>query len=739
MDPDVDLRDEEKEKEVEMEEEEGDYQGLMTAMAKMGKKQRSKSQLRSEPGKVSEFGLSASSEKGVQLDLLLSSLEKTQAQADLKRQLKNLYARKKTLDVPLYAHEAQKIQRKVAYTKVSKDIGKWDQVVKTNRRAEHISFPLNQNKIGIQSTEEFAKRFKPSTPLEEEVYQLLNGNKYAENKDKELTRAEEEVLSAMSLEEAQIRRAELQKARALQSYYESKCKRQKRIKSKKYHRIKKKAKAKEEAKNMEELMKTDPEAAEEHLMKMEKVRAEERMSLRHKNTSKWAKGMIRFGKYSEEARQKIADQLEHSRNLTQKIASINESDDEDAIEESDQNPVLSLSDINNPWFTGENDDKEKDQKDEEGKDKGPEFSLPQAVEAEKDDTMKEKVPEKVTIDEVDKELERLQARRRFRKQKQSLEENKNLSSEESEEEGDENKMPKVTGFEENEKHKDDKVEGEDGKGLEEGLLNEETTRRNTEEELEEIEEEIIKPNTEAEMRMDNRQKKVVSKGDEVNVDVTKVFTVESKPVITMAPEIVEGEEGTVEDDDHLMNIQEAFEDDDVVEAFKDEKEGVIEKGKPKPVDLTLPGWGEWGGTGIKVSEAKRRRFTKPAPPAAPRRDDNLHHVIINENRDRKLAEHQVNDVPFPYASVEQFQRSIRAPIGRTWNTPSAVAKLTKPSYSTKIGTIIEPIQEEVLKKEEETSRKRNLPKPDLMFAEPKATQGKGKHKRQKMKRKAVTE
>ena len=38
---------------------------------------------------------------------------------------------------------------------------------------------------------------------------------------------------------------------------------------------------------MEELQKTDPEAALERLEELERVRIEERMSLRHK-TSKWA-------------------------------------------------------------------------------------------------------------------------------------------------------------------------------------------------------------------------------------------------------------------------------------------------------------------------------------------------------------------------------------------------------------------------------------------------------------------
>ena len=43
--------------------------------------------------------------------------------------------------------------------------------------------------------------------------------------------------------------------------------------------------------------------------------------------------------------------------------------------------------------------------------------------------------------------------------------------------------------------------------------------------------------------------------------------------------------------EHLLSVREAFAGDDVVEEFVREKEKEVEKGKPKDVDLTLPG--EW--------------------------------------------------------------------------------------------------------------------------------------------------
>ena len=64
---------------------------------------------------------------------------------------------------------------------------------------------------------------------------MLKGSQHLlERKDKELTQHEEEALKNFDLQEALERRKELQKMRALQSYYEAKCRRQKKIKSKKY-------------------------------------------------------------------------------------------------------------------------------------------------------------------------------------------------------------------------------------------------------------------------------------------------------------------------------------------------------------------------------------------------------------------------------------------------------------------------------------------------------------------------
>lgn len=53
-------------------------------------------------------------------------------------------------------------------------------------------------------------------------------------------------------------------------------------------------------KDFEILQKTNPEAALEKLDKIERARAEERISLRHRNTGKWAKSRAIRAKYDTE-------------------------------------------------------------------------------------------------------------------------------------------------------------------------------------------------------------------------------------------------------------------------------------------------------------------------------------------------------------------------------------------------------------------------------------------------------
>ena len=84
-------------------------------------------------------------------------------------------------------------------------------------------------------------------------------------------------------------------------------------------------------------------------------------------------------------------------------------------------------------------------------------------------------------------------------------------------------------------------------------------------------------------------------------------------------------------------MQMAFADDQVIRDFEEEKNIVVDDEKPSNVDLTLPGWGSWGGNGLKPKKnVVVQRVVADKIDARKRRDANLKHVIINEKRQKKV-------------------------------------------------------------------------------------------------------
>ncbi|KAJ7252701.1 Utp14 protein-domain-containing protein [Mycena haematopus] len=108
----------------------------------------------------------------------------------------------------------------------------------------------------------------------------------------------------------------------------------------------------------------------------------------------------------------------------------------------------------------------------------------------------------------------------------------------------------------------------------------------------------------------------------------------------------------------------AFAGDNVVRDFEAAKQREIASDAPREVDTTLPGWGSpWQGN-----------------------------IIISEKRDKKLAKYQVKDLPYPFTSRAQFERSMEAPLGAEWNTRIGFQKGTLPRVVKKMGMVIESLQ-----------------------------------------------
>jgi len=137
----------------------------------------------------------------------------------------------------------------------------------------------------------------------------------------------------------------------------------------------------------------------------------------------------------------------------------------------------------------------------------------------------------------------------------------------------------------------------------------------------------------------------------------------------------------------------AFAGDNVVQDFQAAKQREIQADAPTEIDTTLPGWGAWGGAGLRKKASKPHLIKKVAgvDPKS-RADYGKNHVVISERSDKKAAKYLTTDLPYPYTSKAQYERSLATPIGTEWSTRLAFQRATLPKVTKKMGVIINPLQ-----------------------------------------------
>ncbi|XP_071298944.1 U3 small nucleolar RNA-associated protein 14 homolog A isoform X2 [Agelaius tricolor] len=670
------------------------HRQLLEAISALSGRKRRKLAERSEAsGQVSEFNVTCkgAGEKLV-LSELLQPIHPKSTLGSVRKELARV-KRKAAVELPLSKEEAKRVVREAAYVTTSKDVGKWQQVVLQNRRAEQLVFPLRQDIATVTPLERVTSAWKARTPLEQEIFGLLHKTQQPVT-DPLLTPEEMASVQAMSLEEARRRRAELQKARAVQSYYEAKARRAKRIKSKKYHRVLKKSRRRQALKEFEQLHKSDPAAALARLEELEQLRMQERMSLKHQNKGKWAKSRAIMAKYDLEARKAMQEQLARNKELMQKVRV--EPPEEELCEVLEEDTTaLPMPSGANPWMLGR------------PSGLAPE---PEAQEGPRDDIVPGAVENKDKMEEEEEELSEEEAllqdfeqKRRERTGSPEGQGRDHVGADETEigaEQPRDSPVPPVcaeelvsTGLE------------PPPQAQEQLLLSEQPRRVRTMEDVENlakdelVEEQeklvVLRAGKQAQQQEEGRAgdrhtKKAPAKRKMISLEAV----LDGKPQemdCPSLPVVLEEEEGGIE---QRGMITEAFAGDDVVADFRREKRKAEEAGKPQPVNLVLPGWGEWGGTGLKPSARKVKRFLIKPPPAPQRKDQHLPHVIMSEKRNIHAAAHQVSELPFPFERHQQFEQSMRTPVGPTWNTQRAFQKLTAPRVITRTGHIIQPISAE---------------------------------------------
>ena len=571
----------------------GDYESFMEEMAKLdGKKRKITSTRQEGTGKVSEYNLSAHKVSKVDISGLVTALG-TEGGEDVRSLHKKVTEGENELrlETALEPHQAARVSRSAGYHGVVKDVSVWDAVVHSRRAADTLSFPLNKADLRLKSLSQDGERFKAETALEQQIAAMLAGSKSVAAEGEEFSEVEKKCLEGLTAKEALERKRELAKIRALQTYQEAKFRRQKKIKSKKFRKIERKMKRNEELAELEQLSKTDPEAAAEKLEHIEKTRIEERASLKHRNASKFLQNTAKRAKLTKnkDFTNIVNDQLRKHRELVTKHGKPAEDNDEEDTETANIN--LDTSSLE-------------------------QFSAGYRKFWEGEQAKKE-------ISRASEDLEEIFDEAEFNLKQNNAEKLQSLYG-------------STSGTETDTKEKN--VDDDNPlNNLQMDSFNYESNNK-------------TKPSN-------NKPDKPKEKSSLPNVDPNDFLSMNPKSIGSDLPEIVgyNDLEGDNDDDDQRDIIAEAFADDNIVDEFKKEKKMLIDSKKPKDIDLTLPGWGEWGGGGAMPSKRKRRRFTIKAPPAEKRRDENSGHLVLNLDKDKKLSKHQVSNVPFPFTAVSDFE------------------------------------------------------------------------------------
>ncbi|KIX04097.1 uncharacterized protein Z518_07650 [Rhinocladiella mackenziei CBS 650.93] len=669
---------------------EGDHsrlQSFVEGLAASGEARASKGQKTTKilSDKPSQFGLSSSKISAAEL---LHYVKDTRQRQSLKilqnREVKGNEVYQNgipgKLAPPLAKRQQDRLNRSAAYEESKKELSKWIETVKRNRRAEHISFPLedpaaagmlNNKQLGPTS------QSKPMNSLESTIQDIMiesgmvsKGHRSPEEQEQ----ADEELHEKrMPLEEVQARRAELRRARDLMFREEIKARRIKKIKSKAYRRVHRKERAKANLENRSLLVAQGLIDSDEEREKSHRRRAEERMGARHRE-SKWAKSVKTTGRvaWDDDARHGVADLARRDEELRRRIEGKTGGGSGESESESGDSDELSGTDDEKERLQMKLTDFEQDGPGSIQSRLGSMAFMKKAEAARKAANDEEIRNIRRSLREEDGELggntdsenEAPAGRRKFGYKTKAEESTRNTPVQRSE-------------FEERES--DSEFDQENKRELDEEPMVE---RRSSA---------VITPHQPV------SQPSKTAGTEKANPSTRASKLVKSQRKEGRVPETELNEytspsESEDEQDSKAALAQAIFAGPDEVEQdFAREKRETVEEEGDQVIDNSLPGWGSWTGEGISKKAQKRAqgRFLTITKGVAhdKRRDAKLERVIINEKQVKKNSKYLASELPHPFESRQQYERSLRLPLGPEWTTKSTFQDGTKPRVLLKQGII----------------------------------------------------
>ena len=698
--------------------------------------------------------------------------------------------------------EKEKGDREHTRRQVREDLKKWEPFLKERKKAKQLSFPLNApNHSAVPATlggvahsdgakKKRAKKesdgrtpvpdvkpaledSRPSTTAKERIDELLlqSGLSRATKKEKQdgaqpaASNEEEEGFIELGHDADNGGEASpaptigyVSKLKSMLAYEIVKRRRLNHIKSKTYRRILRKEKEREADKRQQALALLNPEAAKKKLQqRIEKLRAEERATQRHKNTSKWVKHVKRFTKFDSDTRDALQEQEVEHQKLLQKMA-----------EPADEEMKVAADDVSEST--------EEEQRVDELLQGAPGSSVLWADPVKQGE---EVATPKDPISKARGELQQMSFMKRARDQHDAQMQQELADLEEDIERYKQGKEPihaddnagKQTHRDADEEinaevQREDAAEEETphpvdaapvakpvkaqrssettGGRKKFGVL-EEGGKRKRESVVtslkykgqgivpkslqERLEEERVKANETAPPSEPNATLEATTAGaveaprEEDTPDAPTVgkptkrcrvvapqAAVPDLPTQPSAP--VEVHDGTVEQE---YLVSRAFAKDEIDEDFLKQKEQQVDSVlKPQDKNASLPGWGEWGGESERLNRQHKQRVEQLAfqrnversTMMKARADALLDNVIINHDVDLVPEKYTLHMVPRPFANATEYHRAMRQPLGPEWNTASTFREGVEPKIVTKPGTIIEPLDKLSMQRERAKTTRR---------------------------------
>ncbi|XP_062088871.1 uncharacterized protein LOC133795434 [Humulus lupulus] len=677
----------------------------------------------------------------ISVEDLLDPLYGKSGYNQLRKRVHQLEKKSTTTQAPLPKAERERLERKAAYEHSKKDLLKWEPLVKRNREAPTLFFG-NDVDLGFSTVGAIASEFEPRTEFEKKIASLVHDDKVMDAHSNDGSRLLE--FNKVSVEDEKERQNRIAKMRSLLFRHELKAKHIKKIKSKTFHRLLKKDKLK--AASSESVM--DPEASKDMARKHEYDRAKERMTLRHKNSSKWAKRIKERGldAQDEGTRAAVAEQQHLHALLTRKMNSMKEGSSSSSDESSDE----AESDEDAPGLEqGKTSKLLKEAKEKtinvlNEEDEVPNsglLSLPFMVRGMNKRNEAAAEEAKLALEDFDSLSKQLEGSGGAEDIKIAPTSGRMVFSAAGKQaaKASKTKLDKKSKsdrfYDDSDSENDLEAEDDDSNGINEStdLHKEVNIDPNVLHEVSGARQNALfksfddvvgdpgpKTTHEVAIFASGTWKKMKGKNNDAS---SKKSQVSVEPVLNKqdVQETVNelGEDSDSESDGQMVDgilssgpkpyelpsqaelIHQAFAADDVEDDFEKHKQMILNEENPEPEKpVLLPGWGQWTDVQnkkglpswmLKEHETAKRKREEAVKK---RKDAQLKHVIISEKVDKKAEKLYTKSLPFPYTSKEVFEQSIRMPIGPEFNPATAVGALNRPEVMKKPGQIIKPIEYE---------------------------------------------